>query len=153
MVLALFWILFVFFRNFDFKGIHDDKKKAAFRAKIGDYFDRAEKLKRLIDEIKECKCLGTNIYFIVVEWSSLIIHLAVDHSSGKVSRTNTNSRKFNRKFIRESVCPILSRRFARYSRNRRRLYKDSASGWCFWCLITVPKLIRIKSQFKTFRNL
>jgi hypothetical protein len=32
----------------------DDKKKLAFREKICNYIERAEKLKKIVNEIKEC---------------------------------------------------------------------------------------------------
>jgi hypothetical protein len=37
-----------------FKAITDEKRKLAFRDKIRSYLERAEKLKKLVDEIKEC---------------------------------------------------------------------------------------------------
>jgi hypothetical protein len=37
------------------KDIQDDKKRAAFRDKIRSYFERAESLKKLVEEIKQCK--------------------------------------------------------------------------------------------------
>lgn len=38
-----------------FVDIQDPKKKLAFREKLCSYIDRAEVLKKLIAEIKECK--------------------------------------------------------------------------------------------------
>ena len=42
-------------------GITEEKRKLAFREKICSYIDRAEKLKRLVDEIKECKFKNTRL--------------------------------------------------------------------------------------------
>ncbi len=37
------------------KAIQDPKKKLAFREKLCSYIERAEVLKKTIDEMKECK--------------------------------------------------------------------------------------------------
>ena len=41
----------------------DEKRKEGFREKIRTYIDRAEKLKKLVDEIKECKCFCFTWFF------------------------------------------------------------------------------------------
>jgi hypothetical protein len=38
------------------KGVQDVKVKLAFREKISSYIERAEKVKKIVDEIKECNC-------------------------------------------------------------------------------------------------
>lgn len=41
------------FNFWKFKALNDEEKKANFREKIKSYMDRAEIVKRMVDEIKE----------------------------------------------------------------------------------------------------
>ena len=50
------------------KTVTDDKKKVAFREKISEYIDRAQKVKKLVDEIKES---GKYHEQIVIEENSI----------------------------------------------------------------------------------
>jgi hypothetical protein len=52
--------------KFILKAITDDKRKLAFREKICNYIDRAEKLKKIVDEIKECNKTFLIILIIMV---------------------------------------------------------------------------------------
>ncbi len=54
------------------KGVKDEKKRKAFRDKICSYIDRAEKLKQLVEEIKECK--NTKKIEIIYIFFEILIH-------------------------------------------------------------------------------
>jgi hypothetical protein len=84
------------------KDIQDDKKRAAFRDKIRSYFERAESLKKLVEEIKQCKRRKNKLFLIY----NFLIQAGKYHEQIQIednSTGNSYEKLFSRFFADDTV--------------------------------------------------